>query len=113
MTLDEFRALPTIASQFPLVFETGARWETMSGRCTKCGEPITGEALRGHVTRPFGRNFLMDAWGLCSSCETISTFRYRLLPDMTMVGRSPDGGAWSVWGPRRRLPWWRRLFAWF
>jgi hypothetical protein len=108
-TMGEFRALPTIVSQFPLVFGNGARWETMAVRCSRCDTAISGDAFRGHVTRPFGAAFLMEAFGLCE-CGALTRASYRFLPDMTMVGRSPRDGAWSVWAAKRNGSWWRRLF---
>jgi hypothetical protein len=107
-TVGEFRALPTIVSQFPLVFETGGRWEKMEGVCERCDAKLSGEALRGYVTRPFGPAFLVEAFGLCA-CGTLTRFRYRFPPDMTMVGRSPKSGDWSIWGLKRKRSWWRRL----
>lgn len=109
-TVAEFHALPTIASQFPLVFETGGRWETMVGHCKKCDAQLSGEALRGHVSRPFGPTFLMEAFGLCA-CGTLSYFSYRFPPDMTMVGRSPKDREWSIWGAHRNRSWWRRMLG--
>jgi hypothetical protein len=106
----EFQALPTIESQFPLVFETGGRWTTMTGTCMRCEKDLSGELLRGHVTCPFGKTFLMEAWGLCP-CGFITSFRYRFPPDMSVVGRSPRDGEWSIWEAPRRASWWRS-FLW-
>jgi len=108
-TTDEFRTLPTIASQLPLIFSDRDRWNTFTGHCNKCGTSLNDEAVRGHVTRPFGATFILDAWGLCP-CGTITPFHYRLPPSMTMVGRSPKNGAWAIWAPQdSKGPWWRRV----
>lgn len=109
-TKGEFLALPTIASQFPLVFESGRRWTTMAGHCTRCDAALSGEALRGHVTQPFGATFLVNAFGLCA-CGALSRFSHRFHPDMTMTGRSPKDGEWSIWDARRTGSWWRRLLG--
>lgn len=105
---EDWAQTPTIASQFPLVYEAGSRWNEMIGHCGGCKQPITPENLRGHVTRPFGGAFLVQAWGWCP-CKYLSRFEYRLYPDMTMGGKK--NGQWCVWAPRH-TSWWARLKAW-
>jgi len=61
--MSEFRALPTIASQFPVVFDKTHRWTEFHSECNKCQKVLDGECLRGHITRPFGKAYLLDAWG--------------------------------------------------
>lgn len=100
MTYGDFYALPELASHFPLVFETGARWVEFHGHCPDCDGRLPDHALRGHVTRPFGRAFLVEAWGLCPACDTVAPFNWRLLPDLSMVGRDKRG-EWRTWQPRR------------
>ena len=111
MTLGEFRALPILSSQFPIVFESGARWNTFSGICTACKNELTGDQIRGHVTRPY-QGYLIDAWGLCS-CGKLSRFSYRMMPDFSIVGRSPIDNKWSIWKPIRKTSLWRRFLRLF
>jgi hypothetical protein len=106
VTHGEFWALPVLSAHFPLVFENGARWVEFHGHCGDCDVQLPDHAFRGHVTRPFGQTFLVEAWGVCPTCDVLTTFHWRLLPDLTMVGRNARGD-WGVWQPRRSL--WSRL----
>jgi hypothetical protein len=110
-TTGEFEAFPTIASQLPLVFSAGNRWDKLTCRCGDCKTELADETVRGHVTRPFGPTFIMDAWGLCQQCKTFTPFHYRFPPDMTIVGRSPKDGTWGIWEPRPNGSKWRRLLS--
>jgi len=102
---DEFLAMPTIRSQFPLVFDNGARWDSMTGTCWRCDSTLPDVRMRGSIDRPFGATFMMEAWGLCD-CGAMTHYRYRIPPDMTLVGK--QDGRWCVWA-RPPDPWWRRL----
>jgi hypothetical protein len=108
MTFDEFLALPVISSQFPVVLGPGSLWTKMDAFCAACDLKFPEEALRGHITNPFGKVFLVDAWGLCS-CETFTHVSHRLMPDMTVVGKTSDG-EWATW--RGRISWRARLRTW-
>lgn len=106
---------PTIASQFPLVFSNGARWDEMEARCNGCGFEGGGDDLRGSVTQPFRDVFIVDAVLSCPSCTRQTRAHYRLLSDMSMTGRSPTTGEWARWVPKysifvRFKKWLRRLF---
>jgi hypothetical protein len=113
LTKDDFQSLPTIASQLPLVFDRGGRWNTVTGHCVVCGRKLRDEEMRGHITRQggtyreVGQTFLMQAWGL--HCGTLSTFEYLLPPDMSMIGRRSSDGAIAVF--RTQRSWWRRLLG--
>lgn len=101
-TVGEFQALPTVASQFPIVIREGAHWDTFTGYCKACDAELDEDKIRGHVTQPFESTFDIEAWGMCD-CGTMSSFNFRFLPDMSMVGRSTTG-EWSIWprgGPRQ------------
>ncbi len=97
-TYGEFHALPTIGSQFPLRFTNGAVWNTFTGHCAKCNGTISGPYLRGRVHVPFGETYVLEAWGLCGPCNLLTRYEYRLLPDMSMVGRDKNGD-WAIWAP--------------
>jgi hypothetical protein len=114
MTLDEFQALPTLASGFPLVFASGARWNEFTGYCARCEKPIEPDNLRGNVI-PWGldyRNvtakvYVVDSLGYCPRCKLLTPFHYRLHEDMSMTGEK-DGG-WVCWPPPKPSLWARVL----
>ena len=110
-TVADFWALPILESWFPLLFENGDRCTEFTGRCAKCNTAVRGESIRGHITRPFKPAYMLDAWGLCPTCMTLTHFEYRVQPDLSLVGRSPKDGTWCVWPAREKTPWWRRLFG--
>lgn len=97
-----------LSEDFPVVFACGARWTSFRGSCGACGADVPDRRLTGRVTRPLGGGgvALVEAVGRCA-CGGVTRFSYRLMPDMTLVGRSPRTGEWSAWAPRRS--WWRRL----
>lgn len=109
MTRDELHELPLLSSFFPLVFRSGARWERFHGRCGKCDAELPDGSLRGSVTHPFDPVYVVEAMGLCPSCDTLTPFSYRLHEDMSMTGPSPRDGGWSRWEAPRSA--WRRLLS--
>ena len=104
MTLDEFQALPALASGFPLVFSSSARWNEFTGYCARCEKPIEPDNLRGNVT-PWGSGYrgvtakvyVVDALGYCPGCKLLTPFQYRLHEDMSMTGEKD--GEWVRWPP--------------
>ena len=116
MTLEEFEALPTLASYFPLVFASGSRWTEVTGTCARCGCSVE---MRGTVT-PWGpehavKVYVLDALGYCASCKLLTPFCHRMHADMSVTGERD--GTWvrwpapepSFWTSVRR--WVRRLWA--
>lgn len=101
MTRAEFEALPALSSFLPLVFPNGRRWHTFSGFCSRCNGPFSDAQVRGEVTHPFPRIFVLDAWGFCSACILLTPFRYRFTEDGGMTGRHPKTGEWVRWEPKR------------
>lgn len=102
-----FWGLRPLDESLPVVFENGARWTGMEAVCG-CGRRLSGRRLRGRICRLFSAR-VVDAYALCF-CGKLMRVHYRLMPDMTVVGRSPKTGEWSVW--EGRPSWWRRLMEW-
>jgi hypothetical protein len=111
VTKDEFYERQVLSSFFPLIFDNGTQWTSFTGQCNQCGKDILDADLRGMVTRPFARVFIVDAFGFCPSCELLTPYRYRLHADMGLTGISPKTGEWSRWEPKRPWAWLRKLFS--
>lgn len=121
VSLTEFRARPTVASQLPLRFEGGPTWTEVHGRCASCKRRLEGEDLRGEVTalRDEGyrtsevKLYYMDAQGYCDRCRLVTPFRYGMTRDSRLIGVVRRGGkTWlEVYArpPRSR---WGRLKRW-
>ncbi len=85
-TLDEFRAMVPIERRFPLVFRSGARWDSFEGHCGACDRAFEPRELRGTVEQPFASVFVVDALGYCEACRLLTPFLYRFHEDMGMTG---------------------------
>lgn len=120
MRLEDFYDHPTIASAFPLVFASGARWNEMTAKCGGCGRIIDDANLRGTVARWGPKHaptvFVVDGLGYCFACERLTPFRHRLHADMSVSWERE--GVWVRWEPprpslgsriRRQLRRWFRL----
>lgn len=110
MTLEEFEALPTLASHLPLVFASGARWNQMAGTCARCGHVVE---MRGSVVA-WGpahapKVYVIDALGYCAPCELLTPFAYRMHDDMSVT--SQRDGEWVRW-PSPPRPLWARIRRW-
>ena len=99
--LKEFYRLRTVVFHFPLVFQSGYRWETFEGTCNKCGETFPPGDLRGQVTQPFPGCFVLQARGNCWGCAMFTPFHYRLHEDGGITGPDPRTGEWARWEGRR------------
>lgn len=97
----ELLAQPSIASQMPVVFANGARWDEMTGDCKICCEEIPTENFTGRVTRLMESVATVDAVGVCPTCKIVSRFNYRLHNDMRLSGRTDNG--WAQWQFRPTL----------
>jgi hypothetical protein len=95
--LDEFWALPEIASFLPLRFSSRAEWNEFTGQCSGCKEDILRTHLRGHVQRVDVGTFEIRALGYCASCALITRFSYCAHDDMSITGKSPGSGIMTRW----------------
>jgi hypothetical protein len=122
--MKEFRALPPLASFFPLVFETGLQWDVLDGYCKGCDVQFSSEEFRGHVVRGINRGaassyrelpaidhvFHVEAWGFCQACRMLTPFRYNFHEGGSMEGWAPSTGQWVRWVPvRTSRTLWSRL----
>ncbi len=98
MSPEEFHALPTVASAFPLLYANGARWSHFTGQCARCASAIAPALTRGSVTHPYPRVYVLDALGYCPLCRLLTPFQYRLHDDMSMTGKKD--GEWRRWAGR-------------
>lgn len=108
---DAHRALyeePSIASQMPVSFKNGARWDSVDGFCPCCKSPVPADQLRGRVWRPNDHLVEIDAMGLCSPCRMLIPFRYRLHDDLSLSGVLK--GQWQRW--RAQPSAWARVKKW-
>lgn len=113
MTREEFYAMPTIATYFPLTFEGKKRWETFVVTCGRCEKDVGPDDTRGYVvpiyvTRGAYRDAPITAYhvvaqALCSRCALLTTADYTLRSDMSIVGKDPQGRLPGnvVWGGER------------
>lgn len=66
----EFKAMPTVKSQFPLVYKTGARWTEITLTCRLCDAVLTDDQVRGHVFHHLREDaFELDFVTDCSDCR--------------------------------------------
>lgn len=123
MTVDEFHALPTVMSYFPLTFVVGKQqWTSFAVHCNDCNRLIPEDSTRGHVSKAYNggyRSVKVDyevvAHGLCPTCERMTTAEYTLHDDMTFTGRNPLTGEETTWemraDPQETPSRWKRLVA--
>ncbi len=107
MTLVEFFRLPVLYSFFPCVFPNGARLLSFTGQCWCCNKDFGGpqpgphqEFLRGEITHPIPKAYIVHAWAWCKDCDLMTPFHYHIHDDLTMTGRSPKTGEWARWRSR-------------
>lgn len=89
--------MDTIESQFPVMFEDGGGFPMFTAYCAQCSQPIENEHLRGQVLRSERDVFTVEAAGACFACNIATPVFYRLHPDGTMTGVSPQSGKWEKW----------------
>lgn len=85
-------AAPTIASQMPLIFANGTEFHKWSGCCAGCGKQTKSSKLTGTITRPIEAVAVMEAVGVCGSCNLLTPYHVRLRNNLSM--ESVIGGRW-------------------
>ncbi len=94
-------AMPSIASQFPVIFENGACWTELACACNICHKDIPPDLLRGTISRPVPSVVVVEAVGVCPDCRIATPFLYRMHDDMRITG--PGKGQWQTWRPKLSL----------
>ena len=101
MTLDEFEAMPTIMSYFPLTFASGnQKWTAFEVACNECNRNVPHDCTRGYVERQVTGTFRavqstsyeVIAHALCPMCNKLTTATYVLHEDMTFEGIHAKSG---------------------
>lgn len=105
----ELLAMPTIASQMPVVFANGNVWMDIKCECLECKATLPSGWVTGIVSRPIPGVAVIEATGVCNDCRLVTTFDYRLHDDMRVTGPREDG--WHTWKVRPTL--WDRIRALF
>ncbi len=93
----ELLDMNTIESQFPVRFNDGSGFPMFTAYCAKCNQPIENEHLRGQVTHSEQDVYTVEAAGACFACNIATPVFYRLHPDGTLSGMSPQSGKWEIW----------------
>ncbi len=93
---------PTIVSQLPLDFPNGASLQEYRGRCKVCDEPIEDHMLRGLITHPVSKVYVIEAVGLCTPCRTVTEFNHRVRDDLSLEWIN-EKGVWIRRAPRANL----------
>lgn len=91
-------ALPSIASQMPIQFRNGARWECFNGQCKGCSRDIAPARVTGRLTRLVDSVVTVEAVGVCAPCKLVTSFHYRLHDSMRITGKTDAG--WALWKAR-------------
>lgn len=94
----ELLTMPSIDSQFPVTFENGAFWKSITGHCNGCNKDIAPSLFKGRVTRPMRNVAVVEAVGVCPECKLVTEYIYRLHDDMRITGINKKG-QWIVWHP--------------
>lgn len=83
--------MPSVISQFPVRFSNGFRWEDFDGQCLSCTDFIAREHVHGSLSRPIEKVTVVEAVGICTKCNFLSSYRYRLHDDGRITGQREDG----------------------
>lgn len=95
-TLLEMERLPTIQSQLPIKFTSGAEFFELDIICPECGNACSQQSSRGTITNPITDVFVVEAHGICEECRLLVPFFHRIKLD----GKRPvfefynDEGQW-------------------
>jgi len=93
-------AMETLESQFPVIFDDGGGFPMFTAYCAQCNRPIENQHLRGQVVRSRRDMYTVEGAGACFGCNIATPVFYRLHPDGTMTGVSPESGQWTKWNKR-------------
>lgn len=102
--LDTLCAMPTIASQFPVVLGNGFRYLRWNCTCASCHQEIPDADLRGAVTRPRSNVAVIEAAGSCKTCRAVNLFLYHLHDDGVVRALTPNGWDRREYKPVGKVP---------
>lgn len=101
----ELLDMTTIASQMPVEFENGSRWDEFKGECKICGRVLPDDFVTGIVSRHGRSVAIVEAIGACPDCVVATPYDYRLHDDMRLTGLREEG--WCTWMPKQTF--WQRI----
>lgn len=106
----ELQAMPTIAEQLPLMFETtGFCWTNLVGTCNGCGCKIGPAFIRGLIRRSIPSVACVEAIGTCPQCKKLTRYFFRIYDDKRLIEQFQ--GTWRTHLVRAHPIFWRRLLA--
>lgn len=88
--LELFHA-PSIASQLPVVFDTGFQFTAMQGHCAACQKAFDDQRFNGKVLRPTPHVAEIYAVGHCAVCNMFSEVRFRVYDDKRFAQLRTEG----------------------
>lgn len=91
-------AMPSIASQMPVQFKSGACWELFDGQCKACGKAMAPGRVTGQLSRLVESVVTVEGVGVCDPCKLVTRFHYRLHDDKRTTGMTDEG--WAMWQAR-------------
>ena len=92
MTDEEVRRVvnsPVLA--LPYVFANGSAMQGLSIACSKCGQHLEGEQLKGEFVAYNDESAALDGYGVCEACKLINPFNIKVRNDGTMLVKMTDG----------------------
>lgn len=93
--------MPSIASQLPVKFKNGMRWDDFAGECNICEKNIDNESIRGLVTVVNDTTATLEAVGICQRCNVATAFHCRFHGDATMSWLGANGAWYRTKKPSR------------
>lgn len=82
---------PSIASQLPVVFDTGFKFMEARGCCSACNKEFPEQNFNGKVLRPTSHVAEIFALGYCAECNLLSEVRFRMYDDQRFMMRRNNG----------------------
>ncbi|HEY3307162.1 MAG TPA: hypothetical protein VGJ93_01790 [Desulfuromonadaceae bacterium] len=94
-------AMPLLSTMLPYRFGGGSV-EALSVQCSKCGEVLGPDAIRGRFEIKFqGLTANLRAFGVCYYCRTISPIEAKFHNDGTALFKGPLGWRRGRWAENR------------
>lgn len=110
---DAYRRDPALYTHFPLSLPNGAQPPSLACVCSKCGNIIDRELVRGRVFWSLPTVLTVEATGHCKPCSYITRIhcRFRVVGDSYIVEWLDKGEQWRR-GIVQPASVWARIVRW-
>lgn len=110
---EEILAMKSLAEVLPYKFQNGCTVDGIASKCSKCGEDIDVDNIRGEITHSNIHSISMSAYALCFHCRLATPLEMRFDDEGGCLAKGPNGWVKTQFTEQKPAGWFNRLMSLF